>query len=213
MTDPYRPARLLLEARRQGVTDPAVLQALERVSRADFVAPDLADLAYEDCALPIGCGQTLYSPILAGQLLQALAIEPGGGNSVFLVGAGSGYTMALAAQIAGKVAGIDRFYGLIDGASQALSARGEAGNYRFYHGDGLSGLATGEMFDRILVAGAVDEIPSALMRALSRDGRLVVPGLDGEHGRVRVLCGDGTQFEHPLSRPVSPMMSGAARRL
>jgi len=213
MSDPYRPARLLLEARRQGITEDAVLAALEMVSRADFTGPALADLAWEDCDLPIGCGQTLYSPIVAGQLLQALQIAPGRRDSVFLVGVGSGYTTALAAKLAGSVAGIDRYFTLVEAAGSALARQDAGGACRLYHGDGLGGLSTGETFDRILLTGTVEEIPSALTRALRPAGRLVVPFRDGEHCLLRILCGDGIRFEQALARPVQALVAGTARRL
>ncbi|MEM0985599.1 MAG: protein-L-isoaspartate(D-aspartate) O-methyltransferase [Pseudomonadota bacterium] len=212
-SDPYRPARLLLELRRQGVTDDAVLKAIETVNRADFAAPELADLAYEDCALPIGCGQTLYSPIVAGQLLQALGIRPGADMRVFVIGAGSGYTMALAAQMAGTVAGIDRYYSLVDGCSRVHERYDGGAVYRYYHGDGLGGLDTGEGFDRILLAGAIDEIPSALTRLLPRGGRMVAPVDHGDGVVLRILGGDGSLAEHTLSRTIGRLVAGPAKRL
>ncbi|MEM7767439.1 MAG: protein-L-isoaspartate(D-aspartate) O-methyltransferase [Pseudomonadota bacterium] len=211
--DPFRPARLLLELRRHGVTDDSVLQAIEAVDRADFAAPGLEDLAYEECDLPIGCGQTLYSPLVAGQLLQALQIAPGAGEAVFLVGAGSGYTMALAARTAGVVAGIDRYFTLVEAASQALADHDQGAAFRFYHGDGLGGLDTGETFDRILLTGTVDAVPSALTRTLSPHGRMVVPVRDGDRWIVRVLNGDGRHFDRALARPISALAPGPAQRL
>ena len=54
-----RIARLLTDLRRGGVADDRVLAALERIPRAQFVSSPFADQAYENAALPIGCGQTI----------------------------------------------------------------------------------------------------------------------------------------------------------
>ena len=55
--DPFRAARLVLRLRQEGVTDDAVLGAMETIDRGAFVDdPELKQLAFADCALPIPCG-------------------------------------------------------------------------------------------------------------------------------------------------------------
>ena len=97
--DPLRAARLVLSLRRKGVTDDGVLTALETVDRGVFVAPHLAKMVAEDCALPIPCGQSIPRPIVTAKLLRALQISPGKEERVLLIGSGSGYTAALLSQI------------------------------------------------------------------------------------------------------------------
>ncbi|MEO0753712.1 MAG: protein-L-isoaspartate O-methyltransferase [Pseudomonadota bacterium] len=213
MSDPFRAAKLLLELRQQGVTDDGVLKAIETVSRADFTPPDTADLAFEDCALPIGCGQTLYSPMVAGQLLQALQLTPNHSQSVFVIGAGSGYTMALAGQMAKSVSGIDRYFSLLETASRALSKAAAGAIYEFYHGDGLNGLASSILFDRILLAGTTDRVPDALSRMLKPGGRIVTPLRETNGTVLRSLDSNGQSSDWPLHQTISPLVPGPARRL
>jgi len=67
-----RLARLVLSLRSQGVTDPAVLAAIEKTPR-DLFTPDLfKERSWEDSALPIACGQTISQPYIVGLMTQAL---------------------------------------------------------------------------------------------------------------------------------------------
>ena len=84
MTEPARQAethetqlaRLVLALRSQGVTDPAVLAAIERTPR-DLFTPELfKERSWEDSALPIACGQTISQPFIVGLMTQALTLEP-----------------------------------------------------------------------------------------------------------------------------------------
>ncbi|MBT7897198.1 MAG: protein-L-isoaspartate O-methyltransferase, partial [Rhodospirillales bacterium] len=61
MAEP-RQIRLIMELRAEGVKDPDVLGAIERVAREKFVPDQFADRAYENTALPIGEGQTISQP-------------------------------------------------------------------------------------------------------------------------------------------------------
>ena len=63
------------QLRPNDVSDPAVLQVLQTIDRADFVSPELKPLAYADTQLPIGCGQHLWSPLQEARILQALQLK------------------------------------------------------------------------------------------------------------------------------------------
>jgi protein-L-isoaspartate(D-aspartate) O-methyltransferase len=58
--------QLIYALRSKGVTDKAVLNAMERVDRGLFVQGLFADRAYEDMPLPIACGQTISQPSVVG---------------------------------------------------------------------------------------------------------------------------------------------------
>src|ERR1700689_2286717 len=84
-----RLAKLILALRSQGVTDPAVLSAIEQTPR-DLFTPDLfQDRAFEDSALPIACGQTISQPYIVGLMTQALKVDKR--DRVLEIGTGSGY--------------------------------------------------------------------------------------------------------------------------
>lgn len=172
IADPFRAARLILQLRRQGIRDDAVLSAMETVNRAAFVSASLASLAETDTALPIDCGQTMPRPIVVAQLLGALRASRGKEDRVLLVGAGSGYVAALLAQISRHVWAVDRYSRLADGTAKRLKAL-KVENVSLRQGDGLAGWREHAPYDRILLAGAVTDISDVLIRQLERSGALV----------------------------------------
>jgi hypothetical protein len=54
--------QFLLGLRRRGISDPAVLRAMDEVPREHFVENAFIENAYADQALPIACGQTISQP-------------------------------------------------------------------------------------------------------------------------------------------------------
>jgi protein-L-isoaspartate(D-aspartate) O-methyltransferase len=172
--DPLRAARLVLSLRRQGVTDDGVLTALETVDRGAFVAPNLATMVSEDCALPIPCGQSIPRPIVTAKLLRALQVSPGKQERVLLIGSGSGYTAALLSQISRHVYGIERYERLAEQSRERLADLA-VDNVTIRHGNGLTGLQEHGPYDRILLAGAVKTIPAVLIEQLAKGGLLVTP--------------------------------------
>lgn len=213
IADPFRAARLVLSLRRQGITDDAVLTALETVDRGAFVAPDLASMAAEDCALPIACGQSIARPMVTAKLLRALAISPGKQERVLLVGSGSGYIAALLAQISRHVYGVERYARLAD-TSRARLKDLKVENVSIKHGDGLVGLSEQGPFDRILLTGSIKTIPGALMDQLSKDGILVAAIAQSDGTQVlRSITSTKLVTDEILSEPLAPLAAGKSLAL
>jgi protein-L-isoaspartate(D-aspartate) O-methyltransferase len=109
-----RLARLVLSLRSQGVTDPAVLAAIEKTPR-DLFTPDLfKERSWEDSALPIACGQTISQPYIVGLMTQALTLEPRA--RVLEIGTGSGYQTAVLSRLARLVYTVERYRTLLRAA-------------------------------------------------------------------------------------------------
>jgi len=96
-----RKMRFLFQLRSRGVTDPRVLEAMERIDRGLFVRGQFADRAYEDTPLPIPCGQTISQPSVVGLMTQALS--PGLRDTVLEIGTGSGYQAAVLSRLCRRV--------------------------------------------------------------------------------------------------------------
>ncbi len=160
------------QLRTRDITDERVLDAMAAVPREAFVEAGDARLAYEDGPLPIGRGQTISQPYVVALMLQLAA--PGPDDRVLEVGCGSGYVMAVAAQIAREVVGIERHADLAREAERRL-AELDVRNARVVEGDGTEGLPDAAPFDAIVVSAGAPEVPPALMRQLAVGGRLVVP--------------------------------------
>ena len=75
-TPETRTARLILALRSQGVTNPKVLEAIEKIPREMFVPELFQERSWEDSALPIACGQTISQPFIVGLMTQALNLDP-----------------------------------------------------------------------------------------------------------------------------------------
>jgi protein-L-isoaspartate(D-aspartate) O-methyltransferase len=206
IADPFRAARLLLHLRQEGVTDARVLTAMETIDRAAFVDDEsLAPLAFEDAVLPIPCGQIMLRPAATGHLLQALALPESRTARVLLVGLGSGYMAALIASLAGQVCAIDRYATLVREADERLQRLG-IGNVKVCQADGLNGWPEPERFDRIVLAGAVTEVPGALLAQLAKGGRLAAA-----LGRGIGVCGPEGESSHiPFFQQIPPLVPGRA---
>ena len=178
-----RPSNLDRVARRQGVTDERVLEAMRRVDRRGFVPAHLAGEAGMDGPLPIGEGQTTSQPSLIAQMIQAAEITPD--SRVLEIGTGFGYQTALLCHLAGEVYSIERYESLAETARANLAAAGLSA--RVEAGDGAEGMPDAAPFDAIIVSAAATEIPSAWGEQLVLGGRLVVPVGGREVQFVEVL--------------------------
>lgn len=207
IADPFRAARLLLHLRQEGVTDARVLTAMETLDRAAFV--DDPALAFEDAVLPIPCGQVILRPATTGHLLQALALPEDGLARVLLVGFGSGYMSAVAASLAAHVYALDRYARLVTEGQARLERLG-IGNVTVRQGDGLVGWQEQGPFDRIVLAGAVDELPDGLFAQLAKGGRLVAPVVSGGVREIVAVPADGETQRTPFFQQVPALTEGVA---
>lgn len=180
-------AQLILTLRRNGITDPAVLDAMERTPREMFVPDYFVPHAYEDSALPIACGQTISQPLVVAMMTQALDLNRR--CKVLEIGTGSGYQAAVLARLSRRVYTIERHKPLLREA-ESLFRYLDLHNIATRFGDGSQGWPEQAPFDRIIVTAAAREVPEALTAQLKPGGHLVVPvgpeGGDQELWRLTV---------------------------
>lgn len=165
------------QLRPEGVTDQGVLAAMSTVERERFVPAEARALAYFDRPLRIAKGRAMMPPAALGKLLTALA--PRNGERALVVGSGTGYSAALLRSIGLDVVALD--------SDKSLAAiAGEAGIETLV-GDIDKGWEKGAPYDLILLDGAVEEIPAALVKQLRDGGRLA--GAIVERGVSRLVIG------------------------
>lgn len=208
-----RKIRLIMELRRNGVGDTRVLSAIERVPRELFVPKTFDDQAYDNTALPIGCGQTISQPTVVGMMTQAL--DPGDRLKVLEIGTGSGFQAAILGLMAGEVHSIERYRTLVDLARERLASL-RIDTVRVHHGDGMEGLAEQAPFDRIIVTAAGPEIPAALVEQLAEGGKLIMPrGPSGSIQRLVLAEKQGGRLSEKVLADVRfvPLVEGVASRL
>jgi protein-L-isoaspartate(D-aspartate) O-methyltransferase len=167
-----RPSAQVTAARRAGVRDQRVLDALAAVPRARFVPEGARAEADLDHPVRIGEGQTTSQPSLIAEMLAALELT--GTERVLEVGTGYGYEAALLAHLAAEVYTIERFESLAAQARENLAACG-LDRVQVITGDGTRGLPDHAPFDGIVVAAAAADLPPALGDQLAEGGRLVAP--------------------------------------
>ncbi|MBF0425625.1 MAG: protein-L-isoaspartate(D-aspartate) O-methyltransferase [Magnetococcales bacterium] len=156
------------------IRDPRVLLAMARVPRECFVPAHLADHAYDDSPLPIGAGQTISQPYMVAVMAELLSLT--GTETVLEIGAGSGYSAAILAQLAQRVVTVERIPELLEQARRVWQALGLT-NIEGMVGDGTLGAPERAPFAAISVtAGAPPEPPPSLIdQLLPGVGRMVIP--------------------------------------
>jgi protein-L-isoaspartate(D-aspartate) O-methyltransferase len=212
-TSQTRMARLILALRSQGVTDPRVLDAIERTPRELFTPDLFKERAFEDSALPIACGQTISQPFIVGLMTQALTLGPR--DRVLEIGTGSGYQTAILSRLARLVYTVERYRTLMKEAEARFKTLGLT-NVITRFGDGGEGWAEQAPFDRILVTAAAPEEPKTLLAQLKPNGVLVAPIGKGPVQSLRRYAGDGQGgFKVELLGDVRfvPLLDGVAREL
>src|SRR5580704_5123115 len=126
-----------LALRRRGISDQAVLRAMDEVPREYFVAPDFAESAYADQALPIACGQTISQPFVVGYMTERLDIEPE--HRILEIGTGSGYQAAVLSRLAREVVSVERYRTLADAARARIETLGYH-HVEIIEADGVAGV-------------------------------------------------------------------------
>ena len=154
-----------------------VEQALRAVPRAPFLPEDQRSYADIDAPLPIGHGQTNSQPFTVVTMLQLLEVRAG--QRVLDLGAGSGWTTALLAQLvgdSGQVIGVERQTELIAPARRALveSRTGPHAEIRAAE-PGVLGAPQDGPYDRILVSAEAERVPQSLVDQLADGGVMVIP--------------------------------------
>ncbi|MBW0008452.1 MAG: protein-L-isoaspartate O-methyltransferase [Sphingomonas sp.] len=172
-----REAMVESQLRPQGVTDPAVLSAMGRIAREKFLPSHTRPLAYADRAVALGEGRFLPAPAVLGQLLTQM--KPEVGHRALVVGAGTGYSAAVLRAMGLEVTAIE--------SSAALAAAARDLKVKVNEGSLEAGFEQGAPYDQILIDGAVEYIPDAIIAQLAGGGRLGTALID--RGITRLVVG------------------------
>jgi protein-L-isoaspartate(D-aspartate) O-methyltransferase len=202
-----------LTLRRRGISDQAVLRAMDAVPREHFVTADFTDSAYADQALPIACGQTISQPYVVAYMTEQLEVRPE--HRVLEIGTGSGYQAAILSKLAREVVSIERYRTLADAARDRLKTLGY-GNVTVRAGDGMAGAPDAAPFDRIIITAAAEEVPEALLDQLAEDGKVVLP-LGPRGGTQHIVklskTAGGVARQDLIAVRFVPLLRGQAREL
>ncbi len=162
---------------RRGIKDRRVIEAMIKVPRHLFVDESMRARAYVDSPLPIGEGQTISQPYIVALMTEALELT--GKEKVLEIGTGSGYQLAILAELADEVYSVERIPSLAARAEKLLLGMGYK-NIFVRVGDGTLGWSEKAPFDAIIVTAAAPDVPNSLKEQLAEGGRLVIP-VGGEY--------------------------------
>lgn len=166
----HRMVETVIEA--EGIKDPAVLSAMKRVPRHEFVSGTHRGRAYEDVALPIGSKQTISPPYIVAYMTETLA--PQKTDRVLEIGTGSGYQAAVLSHIVKDVYSIE----IVETLAKSAKRRLEKLGYRNIHtkaGDGYLGWPEHAPFDKIIVTCSPENVPEPLIDQLREGGQMIIP--------------------------------------
>lgn len=173
------------------VATPAVRRALLDVPRHRFIPPENRHQAYENCALPIGLGQTISQPYMVAVMTELL--RPGPDKTILEIGTGSGYQAAVLSRLCRTVHTVERIPELARRAEAAFRELGYD-NIMTRVGDGTVGWPEFAPYDGIIVTAGAPAVPESLRRQLQDGGSLVIPVGDQTFQMLRRQVRHGDTF-------------------
>jgi protein-L-isoaspartate(D-aspartate) O-methyltransferase len=201
-----RRAMVASQLRTTGVNDPRVLAAMSAVPRERFVPVDRIAGAYADALVALGGGRQLNTPMALGRLLTEVAPEES--EKALLIGAATGYAAAVLARLVGSVTAVEEDAALAATAREALAGSGVT----LIEGPLAKGHKSGAPYDFILIDGAVETIPDALIDQLADGGRLASALLENGVTRLAIGRRAGTGFGMvAVSDAAAAILPGFAR--
>ncbi|WP_070156977.1 protein-L-isoaspartate O-methyltransferase family protein [Sphingobium phenoxybenzoativorans] len=172
-----RSAMVDSQLRTSDVNDAGVIAAMAAVPREAFLPEERQSMAYIDRPVRLGGGRALNPPLATGRLLTEAGVKAG--DKVLLIGAATGYAAALLQKIGAVVTAVEE--------DPALAAKATSAGIAITIAPLSAGSPDGAPYDIIVVDGAVEELPAALVGQLAEGGRLVT-GLV-ERGVTRLCAG------------------------
>ncbi|MCF2869917.1 protein-L-isoaspartate O-methyltransferase [Octadecabacter sp. G9-8] len=171
------------QVRPSDVTKFPIIEALLHIPREDYVPDDKRDAAYVGENIAIGGDRVLLEPRTLAKMLDALDVQPS--DVVLDLGCGFGYSTAVLAQLADFVVAVEDDAARAEEAQQILSSHG-VDNAAVFEAPLVEGAAKNGPYDVIILQGAVETIPDALLAQIKEGGRIAAIFAEGALGVVRV---------------------------
>jgi protein-L-isoaspartate(D-aspartate) O-methyltransferase len=205
-----RHAMVESQIRTNRVSDPRLTAALGEVPRELFVPSRLRGIAYVDEALPLGNGRYIMEPLAFALMAQVAALSAK--DVVLDVGCATGYSTVVLAKLAATVVAVEEVPEFVREANRLVSEM--ADNAAVIEGRLVEGCARQAPYDAILIEGAVEEIPEAIVDQLGDGGRLVciVAGPGGLGKGTLVTRHGGSISRRTVFDAGTPVLPGFQRR-
>lgn len=207
MTD-YAARRTMMvdtQIRPSDVTKFPIIDAMLSVHREAFVPRAKRETAYVGENVDLGGGRVVLEPRTLAKMLDALDIQ--NDELVLDIGAGLGYSSAVIDRMAEAVVAVEEDEHLASEAQSNLSEQGADGVV-LHTGPLAEGAAQHGPYDVIVLQGAVEHLPNAILDQLKEGGRIACLFAEGALGVVRVgykIDGDvNWRFSFNAGAPVLP---------
>jgi protein-L-isoaspartate(D-aspartate) O-methyltransferase len=198
------------QVRPSDVTKYPIIEAMLTVPRELFVPAGRREAAYIGENIPIAPSRVILEPRTLAKMLDALDIR--NDELVLVVGAGLGYASAVVAHLAEAVVAVEEDEAMVREAEASLAEIG-VDNVAFVHAPLAEGAAKHGPYDVILVEGAVETMPEALVAQLKTGGRIGCLFAEGSLGVCRVgYHVDGGVSWRDAFNAAAPVLPGFARR-
>lgn len=169
--EPMRRAMVASQLRTTGVNDPRVIAAMGEVPRERFVPAERTAIAYADAMVPVGYGRWLNPPMAIGRMLTEARLK--GDERALVIGAATGYSAVVLAKLVASVTAVEEAP-LAGAAREALAGTG----VELVEGPLTEGHPAGAPYDFILIDGAVEIVPDAIIAQVADGGEIAVALVD-----------------------------------
>lgn len=186
--------QLIMQLRKSGIQNIALLRSIEQVRREDFLPKMFALKAYDDVSLPIAAGQSISSPSIIAKMLDLLELNQN--HSTLEIGTGTGYQAAIIAQLTKRLFTIEINRDLYEEARTRLKPYA---NIVSVFGSGAHGWVDTAPYDRIIVNGAMRAVPAELLQQLNDSGIIIVPiGLPNAPQKLLKITRHNSEYQTTL---------------
>jgi len=151
------------------VLDQDVLDLLHVVKREQFVPAAYQNLAFADVEIPLPGGEAMLAPKFEARIMQETGVKKH--ETVLEIGTGSGYMAALLAHRAAKVTTVEINPETAELAKKNLANAG-IHNVTVEVGNGAQGWEKGAPYDVIVISGALEVLPEAILKQVKVGGRV-----------------------------------------
>ncbi|MBI1415935.1 MAG: methyltransferase [Limimaricola sp.] len=199
------------QVRPSDVTKFPIIDAMLEVPREVYVPENLREAAYVGENLPLDGNRVLLEPRTFAKMLDALDIQPD--EVVLDLGCGLGYSTAVIARLAEFVVALEDDAARADEAQGLLSEQG-VDNAAVMTGPLAEGVAKSAPYDVIVLEGAAETIPPALVEQLKEGGRICCLFAEGALGAARVGYKiDGVLTWRHVFNAAAPVVAGFERHI
>ena len=193
------------------VNNAQLLAVIADLPRERFLPAGLRSVAYADDDVPLGNGRCLMEPMVLARLIQTLQPQPE--DKALVVASGAGYGTALLARLVKSVVAVEADAGLAGSAEQTMKELGIA-NEHHVTGKMEDGHAGEGPYDVILIEGAVQHVPAAIVAQLAEGGRLgtvIAAASAGVLGVAQLMVKEGgVASGRPIFDAGTPALPGFA---